>query len=40
MKTSTDYLIIGAGAMGMAFADTVLSESDFCIEKQARPLRI
>ncbi len=24
----TDYLIIGAGAMGMAFADTMLSETD------------
>ncbi len=24
----TDYLIVGAGAMGMAFADTLLSESD------------
>jgi hypothetical protein len=24
----TDYLIIGAGAMGMAFADTILTESD------------
>ena len=25
---STDYLIIGAGAMGLAFADTLLSETD------------
>lgn len=24
----TDYLVIGAGAMGMAFADTILDESD------------
>ena len=24
----TDYLIVGAGAMGMAFADTLVSESD------------
>ena len=24
----TDYLIVGAGAMGMAFADTMVSESD------------
>ncbi len=29
MKTyEVDYLIIGAGAMGMAFADTILTESD------------
>jgi NAD(P)-binding Rossmann-like domain len=28
MSTSTDYLVIGAGAMGMAFADTVLGESN------------
>ena len=25
---STDYLVVGAGAMGMAFVDTILSESD------------
>ena len=25
---NTDYLIVGAGAMGMAFADTMVSESD------------
>ena len=24
----TDYLIIGSGAVGMAFADTLLDESD------------
>ena len=24
----TDYLIVGAGAMGMAFADTMVAESD------------
>ena len=24
----TDYLIIGAGAMGRAFADTILNETD------------
>ena len=27
-RYETDYLIVGAGAMGMAFADTVLDESD------------
>ena len=27
-KFEVDYLIIGAGAMGMAFADIILSESD------------
>ena len=27
-EIETDYLIVGAGAMGMAFADTLLSESD------------
>lgn len=26
MKMQTDYLIVGAGAMGMAFADTLLTE--------------
>ena len=27
-KFEVDYLIVGAGAMGMAFADIILSESD------------
>lgn len=27
-KLDTDYLVIGAGAMGMAFADTVITESE------------
>ena len=27
-KIEVDYLVIGAGAMGMAFADTILTESD------------
>lgn len=27
-KIETDYLIIGAGAVGLAFADTIISESD------------
>ena len=26
--TETDYLVVGAGAMGMAFVDTLLSETD------------
>jgi len=37
---STDYLIVGAGAMGMAFADTLLSETDATItivDQQHRP---
>jgi hypothetical protein len=28
MRIDTDYLVIGAGAMGMAFVDTLLSETD------------
>ena len=35
-----DYLIVGAGAMGMAFADTVLHESDatmIIVDRHARP---
>lgn len=28
-KLKADYIIIGAGAMGMAFVDTLLSETDF-----------
>ena len=37
---STDYLIVGAGAMGMAFADTILSETDATltiVDQQHRP---
>lgn len=37
---ATDYLIIGAGAVGMAFADTMIAESDAhvtIIDRQARP---
>jgi NAD(P)-binding Rossmann-like domain len=37
---TTDYLIIGAGASGLAFADTLLSETDAhltFIDKQAKP---
>jgi hypothetical protein len=37
---TTDYLIIGSGAVGMAFADTLLSETDatiIIIDKFAKP---
>ena len=36
----TDYLIIGSGAVGMAFADTLLSETDaniIIIDRFAKP---
>ncbi|WP_181443483.1 NAD(P)-binding protein [Porphyrobacter sp. YT40] len=36
----TDYLVIGAGAVGMAFADTLVTESDAhitIIDRQSRP---
>ncbi len=36
----TDYLIIGAGASGMAFADTILSETDhemILVDRRAQP---
>ena len=36
----TDYLIIGSGAMGMAFADTLLSETDanmIIVDRFAKP---
>ena len=36
----TDYLIVGAGAMGMAFADALLQESDariVIVDRHARP---
>ncbi len=38
--TSVDYLVIGGGAMGMAFADTILSETDktvAIVDKHHRP---
>ena len=38
--TETDYLIIGAGASGMAFADTLLSETDcemVIVDRRAHP---
>jgi len=37
---SADYLIIGSGAMGMAFADTLLTESDatiIMVDRFAKP---
>ncbi len=36
----TDYLIIGAGAVGMAFADTILAETDAhvtIVDRQSKP---
>lgn len=36
----TDYLVIGAGASGMAFADTLLSETDheiILLDRRADP---
>jgi hypothetical protein len=39
-EIETDYLIVGSGAMGMAFADTLLSESDadmVIIDRHAKP---
>ena len=31
MPDEVDYLVVGAGAMGMAFTDTILHESDATI---------
>ena len=28
MRISTDYLVVGAGASGLAFADSLVAESD------------
>jgi len=39
-KISADYLIIGSGAMGMAFADTMLTDSDatiIIVDRFAKP---
>jgi len=36
----TDYLIIGSGAVGMAFADTIMTETDASIvmvDKHSQP---
>ena len=38
--TSVDYLVVGGGAMGMAFADTILNETDktvAIVDKHHRP---
>lgn len=40
MKLETDYLIVGSGAVGMAFADTLLTETDasiIIVDKYAKP---
>ena len=38
---NSDYLIVGAGAMGMAFADTILSETEgttvTIVDRHGRP---
>ena len=39
-EIETDYLIVGSGAMGMAFADTLLTESPFdivIVDRHAKP---
>ena len=39
-KLKTNYLIVGSGAMGMAFADTILSETDaniILVDRFAKP---
>jgi|TARA_B110000263_G_C15097483_1_gene413721 L-2-hydroxyglutarate oxidase LhgO len=36
----TDYLVVGSGAMGMAFTDTLLTETDasvMIIDRHDRP---
>lgn len=40
MMLETDYLIVGSGAVGMAFADTLLTETDaniIIVDKYAKP---
>ncbi|MDA9330815.1 hypothetical protein N9Q60_02150, partial [Flavobacteriaceae bacterium] len=40
MKLTTDYLIVGSGAMGMAFADILVEESDaslIIVDKYPKP---
>ena len=42
-EIETDYLIVGSGAMGMAFADTLLTESDadmVIVDRHAKPAGI
>jgi cation diffusion facilitator CzcD-associated flavoprotein CzcO len=39
-RIETDYLIVGAGAAGLAFADTLLAETDATIaivDRRGRP---
>lgn len=39
-ELSADYLVVGAGAMGMAFVDTLLAETDatvIMVERRAKP---
>lgn len=35
MTTSVDYLVIGSGASAMAFADTIISETEATVAKMA-----
>ena len=40
MTLETDYLIVGAGAMGMAFADVLMTETDatiLLVDRVGRP---
>jgi hypothetical protein len=40
MKLETDYLVVGTGAMGMAFVDTLLTETDatvVMVDKHGKP---
>ena len=40
MKLETDYLIVGSGAVGMAFADTLLTETEatiIIVDRYAKP---
>ena len=40
MRTETDYLVVGAGATGLAFTDTLVQEADVdvtVIDRRATP---